>query len=146
MNQELKLEIAPSLASRVKKWDWILYGIWFFLSAYCYYLYKRNIYLFICITTSIIIILRLLPKKAKANFVEISGERIRWRLSKDIPEVYTIWSEIEWIKFEKDGISLYQTISFNNFLSTDVFTQEQKEKLTTTITEIASKNNIKLVY
>ncbi|MFC4231112.1 hypothetical protein ACFOW1_04375 [Parasediminibacterium paludis] len=146
MNQAFKLEIAPSLASRVKKWDWILYGIWCLLSAYSYHLYKRNTDLFILITTCIIVILRFLPKKAETNFVEISGERVRWQLSKDIPKVYRSWAEIEWIKFEKDVVSFYEKNSFNNFLSTESFTQAQKEKLNKAITEIASEKNIRLEH
>jgi hypothetical protein len=146
MNQELKLEIVPSLASKVKKWDWILYSAWCLLSAYTFYLYKRNTDLFISITTFVVVLLRFLPKKVESNFVAISGERIMWQLSKNNPEVYRLWADIEWIKFENDGISFYQKSSFNNFLSTESFTQEQKEKLTATITEIASEKNIKLVY
>ena len=73
------------------------------------------------------------------------SERIKWQLSKDIPEVYIVWAEIEWIKFEKDGISFYQKSSFNNFITTDISTQEQKEKLKATVSEIATKKNIKLV-
>jgi hypothetical protein len=145
MNQAFKLEIAPSLSSKIQKWDWILYSAWCILSAYTFYLYKRNTDLFISITTLIIVLLRFLPKKAETNFVEISTERIMWRLSKDNPEVYKLWVDIEWIKFEKDGISFYQTNSFNNFLSTESFTQEQKEKLTAKVSEMASEKNIKLI-
>lgn len=146
MRHELKLEIDPSLVTRIKRWDWILYGIWCLLSAYSYFLYKRNTDLFILVTTTIIVIMRFLPKKVHANFFEISEERIRWQLSKDIPEVYISWANIEWIKFEKDGISFYQKSSFNTFLTTETFTQEQKEKLNISVSEIASEKNIKLVY
>lgn len=151
MAATFKLEVVETRRDKWTKYVWILYVLWLLMGLYVCFVngFKENwlrqlpgpvAFLILAINNRFF-------EKSQKSFLSVDNDNVSWKF-KQMPSIVKIsWAEVEWIKFEKDGISFYKASSFvDTFLITNVFTQEQKEKLTATITEIASEKNIKLVY
>ncbi len=151
MAATFKLEVVETKRSLWTKYVWILYVLWLLwgLQVCIVNGFKENWLRQLPGPIALLILAidnRFFSGKYNKSFLSVDDDNVSWKF-KHMPSIVKIlWAEVEWIKFEKDGISFYQKSSFNNFLSTELFTQEQKEKLATIITEVASEKNIKLVY
>lgn len=151
MTATFKLEVVETKRDKLTKYVWILYVLWLLIGLYVCFVngFKENwlrqlpgpvAFLILAINNRFF-------EKSQKSFLSIDDDSVSWKF-KQMPSIVKIlWAEIEWIKFEKDGISFYRASSFvDTCLTINVFTQEQKDKLTTIIEEIASEKNIRLVY
>jgi len=151
MAATFKLEVVETRRNIWTKYVWILYVLWLLLGCYnCYNNGFKKTWAQVFSPLGFLIFYLIdyfYSDKYKKSFLSVDDDNVSWKF-KQMPSIVKIpWAEIEWIKFEKDGISFYKASSFvDTCLTTKVFTQEQKEKLAATITEIASEKNIKLVY
>jgi hypothetical protein len=152
MAATFKLEVVETRRDKWTKYVWILYVLWFLwgLQVCIVNGFKENWLRQLPGPIALLILAidnRFFSGKYNKSFLSVDDDSVSWKF-KQMPSIVKIlWAEVEWIKFEKDGISFYKASSFaDTCLTTDVFTQEQKDKLTTIITEIASEKNIKLVF
>jgi hypothetical protein len=151
MAATFKLEVVETKRSLWAKYLWILYVLWLLLGIWICYDdgFKKNWLKQLpgpCIFLLLLIDTHFFSDKYKKNFLSIDDDSICWKFKQMMHITKIPWIEVKWIKLEQKGISFYAQSSFKIFLPTDdTLTQEQKEKLTTTITEIASEKNIKIV-
>ncbi len=149
MTATFKLEVVETKRSLWTKYVWILYVLWLLLGLYVCFVngFKENWLTQLPgpVAFLILAINNRFFEKNKKSFLSVDDDSFS-RKFKHMPSIVKIlWAEVEWIKFEKDGISFYKANSFvDTCLTMDAFTQEQKEKLAAIITEIASEKNIRL--
>ena len=134
---------------KYKKHIWVFYILWLFLAAYNWYSSKEDGKYLLILPPLLFLIIGLkdafFPSKIEPDLVEIDADMLVWK-TKEMPSKETVlWNDIEWIKFEKDGISFYRPSSFNSFLNTTNVDGVVSKKLEKLITEIATEKNIKLV-
>ena len=145
MSYIFKIDEFETKPNRLRPIELIIYGIWFSISAYNLYLSREAKNLLLFFVTLILLVITVMntyfPNRTQRSFLNIEADFIQWKF-KQIPNIQkVIWADIEWIKFEKDGISFYQKCSFNAFLNTDDMTDEQSVKLKTTVAEIAAEKS-----
>jgi hypothetical protein len=149
MAATFKLEVVETKRDKWTKYVWILYVLWLLVGLYnCLNSSFEKSWSQI-LTPFFLLIFYILnhffTDTNKKSFLSVDDDSVSWKF-KQMPSIVKVpWAEVEWIKFEKDGISFYKASSFvDTCLTTGLFTQEQKEKLYKMITEMASEKNIRL--
>ncbi|TXT34656.1 MAG: hypothetical protein FD136_195 [Chitinophagaceae bacterium] len=68
-------------------------------------------------------------KKTPKSYIKINNESVEWLLEGYRHPIILTFSEIKWIKFENEGVSLYQENSFCEFISFKGLEQKNIEEL-----------------
>jgi hypothetical protein len=68
-------------------------------------------------------------KKKSKPYLKIDAEGIEWLLDGFNDPIMLTWNEIKRVKFEKEGVSLYQESSFCDFISLKGFEHSKMEEL-----------------
>jgi hypothetical protein len=151
MTPAFKLEIVEPKRSLWSKYAWVFYVLWLVFALYNCYVdgFKEHWVRSVLGPLSFCIIFignRFFSNKSNKNFVIVDDSCVTWKF-KEMPSIIKIlWQDIEWIKFEKDGISFYKSSSFvDTCLDTFIINEEQREKLRHTITMFATNKQIKFV-
>lgn len=135
--------------AKYKKYIWIVNVLWLLLAVYNWYTLKEDGKYLLILPPFLFLIIGLkdafFPSALETDFIEINSNMLSWKTKETPSKEKLLWSDIQWIKFEKDGISFYRPSSFNSFINTAFYPQEQLQLLFKNITEIAIEKNIKLV-
>ncbi len=135
---------------KYKKYIWILSLLWLLVAVYNWYNSKEAGKYLLVLPPLLFLLIGLkdafLTSKMEPDLVEIDADMLSWKTKEMPSQEKVLWKDVEWIKFEKDGISFYKPSSFNSFLSTINVEKSQLKNLSKSITHIATEKNIKLVF
>lgn len=67
-------------------------------------------------------------KKKTKPYLKIDSEGVEWLLDDLNHPIMLTWNEVKRVKFEKEGVSLYQESSFCDFISLNRFEISNKEE------------------
>ena len=119
---------------------------WFVIDAFKDGLEKRN---FFPLIGNLFIIYYLIEqlffKKKNQFFFEFSETSFRWLYPYFAKEEKVEWNDVQWIKVEENGCTVYKQSSFGKFIDLEhYFVESDSVALKQRIIEEATKRNIKL--
>lgn len=108
--------------------------------------FKRAFYLVFFIQGLISGINYIRKSRFKESCVEITEQFITWTVPESSKTISIDWSDIKWIKQERDGkIMLFRQSSFSDSFLIKIYTEETKREILALIDEYASQKNIRLI-
>ena len=87
-----------------------------------------------------------LRRRKREHFIDISENDIEWLVSEEGEKQKISWSDIRWIKKERDGnITLFQESSFSKGVSLKDFTEDDTREILQLLEKKVLGRNIRLI-
>ncbi|MBV9989412.1 MAG: hypothetical protein JO301_17160 [Chitinophagaceae bacterium] len=87
-----------------------------------------------------------LLKLRREYFIEITDDHVGWKLSDINPMMTVAWNDVRWLKREsKNLISLFRESSFREPIDTTLFSEAEREKIATELSDIATARGLRLI-
>ncbi len=111
---------------------------------------KSNLFSAVCFLLAAIINL-VVKKKQVKSYIAVLNNGVEWiepnngEKGNNLTPLILKWTEIRRIKFEDEGVSLYQESSFNNFISLKKLTDSDKIECVNEIANHSKTHSIELI-
>lgn len=115
---------------KASKFFLFLYPIFAIAKTLSWYNSREMLDLFLAILFVVITILAFLGMRKKIkSYLTIDEKGIEWFYEKMLQPIKIPRDEVKWIKFENEGVSIYQESSFREFISLKNLKPEDQESV-----------------